>query len=198
MLKKTILFLLLIALNLSACSMPGKEIEYTGSDLALYNAAGQIITNLYAEESEIDYNDPIITQYLTEMQIDFEEINDKANISYISYIGGLNPVITGRGIKVYGSGSSDTSKAGTAEDIIKEYGINTKKEEVYYNGSNDSEIYVIALYFNVSNDGIIERVKSPKGSDISNFESMDANAYIYYTIQTDNVIGVTLCHKPQQ
>lgn len=208
--KKVFLALIFI-LTFSLCACDKKEasevdieqekktVTYSGDDLALfYNTENNILVNtinLYMNKNDIDFENSVINNIMNSCTVGYREIDGESYINYIYFNGNPEPVFTAKDIKTTGIDFLDEEKCSDENDILSAYEINPEEEEVYFKPSENTSSKMLALYFKVDKDGNVERIKYPKGTDISDFEALEANAYLYYEINNSKVIGLVLKSK---
>lgn len=170
-------------------------------DFAFYNINGELIVSLLSREDDIDYETDDIVKAISGFDIiNFNQNNpDDIYVDWLYFSKGFNQVVqTGKGIRTAGN-SSGKYDVSTENEIIKAYNINKAEEEIY--SSNNSVFRTLTVYFQINSDGTVQRIIFPKGSDISNFNSIDnANAYISFEIDnnTNIVKGILMKYKSKK
>ncbi len=170
-----------------------QRVTFSADDLALFSTQGigELLVNLYMDQDQIPYDTQ--EDLLNSFSIKFQEANGKNKVKYIYFRGNPIPVQTVKGISTTGLDYLNYELCSDEEDVIKNYDLDDKSEEIYTNlSSDDSKSKFIALYFSVDNDGNVVRNKYPKGMDISDFNALDSNAYIYFEIKDAKVIGIIM------
>lgn len=203
--KKIFLIITVIVLSIMVCACEKKEdvvdsseeVTFSGDDLAVFStqSMGKLIANLYMNEADIPYGDEEVGNALNSFNIGLADVNGEKNINYLYFYGNEIPVQTVKGIYTTGIDFLDEELCSDEADVIKNYGLNTDEEEIYFKTSENSDSSFIAVYFNVDKDGNVVRVKQPKGTDISKFDAIDANAYIYFEVKNNKVVGIIMRHK---
>lgn len=200
------------------------DIIFTQDDFAFYamnvgENMSAVVAGLGMAEEELVY-DNNTTPYLDSLDIstkkkkavlsstDFDEAGDYNIIYYMNYIGGHLPIATNRGIKTTGIAAEGDENCSKAEDVIKAYDIDVKKEE--YKTDETADGYTINILFKkdetvdeeamtevqTDEDGnflqpetkkTIERIVSPAGTDLA---GVQCTYKLRFTIKNGYVHGV--------
>lgn len=174
-----------------------EEITFSPDDFAVFSSKGigKLIAYLYMPEEDLPYDDEDVGDMISSFNIGFQELDGKKKINYIYFNGNPFPVQTAKKIYTTGIDFFDEELCSNEEDVIESYGLNADEEEIYKALSENSDSKFISIFFKIDNEGNVERVKYPKGTDISDFNSLDANVYIYFEIKDGKVAGIIMGRK---
>lgn len=181
-----------------------RNITYSVNDFAIYTTDDELLPSKFITMLGLD---PTTVEESTDetltnvknfiesetMEIVTGDINNPGQtirgnvVRYFKYTGSRYPITNPKGITTTGIMPEDDN-CSTAEDVIEAYGIDTENEEYKENEMEDGS-YTIRLSFKdlKVQEGTVERIIIPKGSDIA---PVEARYTLRFNIINDHVHGI--------